>query len=804
MRFVYSILLISSCFSLSGQILSEHSQQFYLAEDYFNYFEYDAALPLYLQLNDAYPSNFNIKYKLGICYLYGDRNIDKSILYLNEAVNHISSDYIKGMFKEQNAPEEALLYLGIAYHVKNNFSEARNFYKQFRDLLEPDDIYNITFISEQLKKCDIAESLVSLPVTFEYERLSDNINSGQSNFYPVLSGDENTMVYTIYDGDKEEIYLAEKNNNQWKEGRNITVELEEENIYPTGLSFDGYRLYLYKEERQGSDLYVSNFRNGKWTKPEKLNKNINTRDFETHATESKDGSQLFFTSDKKEGFGGLDIYVTKKQENGDWGPATNLGPAINTRFNEETPCIVNNGKILYFSSEGHYNMGGYDIFYSNFTDDNQWTIPMNLGFPINTAFDDIFYYPSENNEYAMYAMPNEETNRKSEIFKVMIKSKENLSNIKFNGYISLSDGKKVENRVFLISVIDKKNNDTLSFETKSGEYSFEKKSGSYTIEIKCEGYETRIEYIEIPKDYLGNEYTLYSELIPELPGMNYLAARSIYFNQNDTYISKDEEYKLSILINALQFYPSLVVEISAPLFSGNEINLKRIDGIRDYILNSFIHSNRIVKSWEKVSENSDETDAEKRRVDIYLKNMDRNVSINRNVLNPEYFKSREKLPYTIFLARTGTEPKVTDEIDGLKVNEFEIHDGFYFTTGEFESKTEGENYLIKCVSQGFGNSKLIRYDEIGQVIKLFNPAMSAGKVIPTGYTIQLMALLVPVPLKYFIGLENIKVYNGNDGYYRYVYGLFNTYKEAKAETEKLYERGYKDTYIRKLSELQKN
>jgi len=130
--------------------------------------------------------------------------------------------------------------------------------------------------------------------------------------------------------------------------------------------------------------------------PEKLGPNINTKFRETHASLSADGRYLYFTSDRKGGYGGLDIYVSEVQEDGSWGEPTNLGPAVNTELNEEGPYIHPDGKTLYFSSEGHKNLGGFDIFKVEKNEFDTWTQAKNLGYPINTVEDDVFFIPSPN------------------------------------------------------------------------------------------------------------------------------------------------------------------------------------------------------------------------------------------------------------------------------------------------------------------------------------------------------------------------------------------------------------------------
>ena len=128
---------------------------------------------------------------------------------------------------------------------------------------------------------------------------------------------------------------------------------------------------------------------------EPLNKNINSPYHETHASISADGKTLYFTSNRPGGQGGMDIYKSEIDEQGEWGKAVNLGSVVNTPYNEETPIINQDDNILYFSSQGHLNMGGYDVFHSLKMGNDKWREPVNMGSPVSTTDDDLFYYPLE-------------------------------------------------------------------------------------------------------------------------------------------------------------------------------------------------------------------------------------------------------------------------------------------------------------------------------------------------------------------------------------------------------------------------
>jgi hypothetical protein len=210
--------------------------------------------------------------------------------------------------------------------------------------------------------------------------------------------------------------------NKWSPPVNITPELQTEgDIYISCLSSDGKILYLSKDDNYNSDIFTSTYDGTTWGQTVKLNKNINTRYWESHGFVTEDGEQLIFASDRPGGFGGLDLYLSKKV-NGDWGPPVNLGPEINTQFNEDRPFLINNGKILFFSSQGHSTMGGYDLFRSELQSNGLWSKPSNLGYPINTPDDNIFFMPVENGNAGYYSTNKDPAGEgKEDIYKITFK-----------------------------------------------------------------------------------------------------------------------------------------------------------------------------------------------------------------------------------------------------------------------------------------------------------------------------------------------------------------------------------------------
>jgi hypothetical protein len=226
--------------------------------------------------------------------------------------------------------------------------------------------------------------------------LGERINTATAETHPVVTDDESILVFSrklpFYQG----IFLSRKINGEWGIPVNIVYELGvDDDCFPTSISSDGTELYLYRSDNYVGDIFVSNYIHGRWTKIRRLNSNINTKYWESHACISHDRKTLYFTSNRKGGYGGLDIYKSTRLSttNDDWGPPVNLGQVINSAYNEDTPFITPDDKFLYFSSFGHETMGGYDMFYSQFANDGTWSVPVNLGYPLNTTYDEQFFNP---------------------------------------------------------------------------------------------------------------------------------------------------------------------------------------------------------------------------------------------------------------------------------------------------------------------------------------------------------------------------------------------------------------------------
>jgi len=516
---VIFLLLVVFPSATYNQPVEDIKSLFLEAESYYLFEEYKDALPLYQKILAEDTENYNINFKVGICYLNDPYLKNKSVKYLEKAAANIDPKCNQNSLKERNAPPEALFYLGNAYRINNRLNEAIDIYKKFLEILDP-EIYDDELVKNHIKACEIALKLMAKPNYVITENLGEVINSQFSDINPIISGDESTLVYTkklrFYDA----VFYSKKENGSWGYPINLTPEFAlDGNSYSTGLSYGGDEIFVYRSDGYDGNIYSSKFIDGKWTKLQKLNDHINTKYWESHASISSDGKVLYFTSNRRDGYGGLDIYRSERTGNGDWGPAVNLGNVINSKYNEDTPFITTDGKTLYFSSLGHYNMGGYDIFYSILSEDGKWSTPVNLGYPINTTGDDIFFVPGKDDQYAYYSMyERDEVYGLNDIFRVEVFSERHPRKFVILGEARLADDIKTSYDNINVRLIDKHTNKLIDETTikNDGTYSLNATQGDFLVVTEGEGIKMTTQEISIPIDNPANEVTLESEIYAEV------------------------------------------------------------------------------------------------------------------------------------------------------------------------------------------------------------------------------------------------------------------------------------------------
>jgi hypothetical protein len=302
--------------------------------------------------------------------------------------------------------------------------------------LENSKSYEYEMAQYFIDQCLYAQEMMQHPVPVEISNLGIYINSRYEEYTPSITADGKRLVFTARRNDTkggkideagdykyfEDIYVSEWNEeaSEWGQAYAASGDLNTEtydavlSIFPTGAG-----MYVYKNTvNTTGDIYYSEYRpgSGEWSAAKKMPRPVNTSYFEGSASQTADGSTLYFVSERPEGKGQGDIYVsTKKADN--WSSPKNLGSVINTELDEKFVFIHPNGKTLYFASDGHQTMGSYDIFKSEFVN-GEWSIPVNLGYPINTVNEESTFSLTSDNKTLYIAAEYDDSHGERDIYRI--------------------------------------------------------------------------------------------------------------------------------------------------------------------------------------------------------------------------------------------------------------------------------------------------------------------------------------------------------------------------------------------------
>jgi tetratricopeptide (TPR) repeat protein len=518
-RFILFILFLATLINsdLFSQSKSENKHTFLDAESWILFEDYKEALPKYQQLLKLYPDNSNFKYRIGQCYLNTSGEKEKAISYLEDAVKNINADYKEGKFRETGAPYDALYYLANAYRINNQLDKALKTYEQFKKNLNS-EVFDSNIVNLQIQSCYNSKELMKIPLFIKEQNLGNQINGSNSEFNPVISDKEDLIVFSRSQAFYDAILFSAKVNGQWSGPINMNELLRvDKDLYPTSISKDGKSLYMYSSADYDGIIYTSQFENGVWAPPVKLNENINTKYWESHATISHDNKKLYFTTNRKGTLGGLDIYVSNRDSTGDWGPAINLGPLINTPYNEESPFLSEDDKTLFFSSRGHFNMGGYDIFFSTLLQNGEWSAPLNLGYPMNTTDDDVFFYPLKDGYEGYYAKGSPGGLGKQDIYRIEIFSDNHPRIFFVRGMVKVADLISIKDSVKISTMNIKDQGQTIVVYSnpKTGEYDLRLPQGNYQIAYEAEKSEKVVRKFNLPITNPSDSFLLPSIILPK-------------------------------------------------------------------------------------------------------------------------------------------------------------------------------------------------------------------------------------------------------------------------------------------------
>ncbi|MCK4880153.1 MAG: PD40 domain-containing protein [Bacteroidales bacterium] len=386
-----SFCLLSSLILAQSVRVDFNDGEFFLAEE-----DYEEALYAFGKVyNKGYQDNAYINYRMGLCLINIPGRKTESIPYLEKAEESISTNAKEGKFGEKSAPPVAILYLGNAYRINMEIDKAIEKYNAFAKYIDPKDKTLQAYVDQQIVSCGNALVGTTSPVDYKIGNLGQLQETHTSRYNMMVSGDLQTMAFMGKNPFYSGVYVAVKKGDVWGKPMNITPSIASDgNMDVVGLSNDGKEMLLAVTDQFTSNIYISVYENKRWNPAVSVGKPVNSKYYEANATLSPDGKSIYFSSNRKKSIGGMDIFRSDMLDNGTWGEPVNLGPAINTMLNEDVPVMSPDGKRLYFSSQGHSTMGGFDVFYSELLEDGSWhNVPVNLGYPLNTSDDDYTFSP---------------------------------------------------------------------------------------------------------------------------------------------------------------------------------------------------------------------------------------------------------------------------------------------------------------------------------------------------------------------------------------------------------------------------
>jgi len=383
-----------------SQLLNEASRY---TQDGFLYF----AEILTDKLITIKPESPNYNYRKGFLALEIRKDYLGAIPYLEKAVTSVSANYDMYSTREEDAPTDAIFHLASCYHLDQQIDKAEEYYKKFiAESKKNSELIPVTNL--RITQCEVARKNIATPVKVYLRNIGTPVNSGFPEYSPVVSLDGSALYFTsrrpwengetdlfkdeFINQYPEDVYVSYMDfDSTWTKPLRLEFCLPVRNEATSAVSSDERKVYLYEDSTGNGDIYTTDFYHAKFQDIQKLElEGVNTDDWETHAMMSHDKQMFIFTSDRKGGFGGRDIYMMKR-EGDTWSEPINLGPGINGPNDEDAPFISVDNKTLYYASNGAKSIGGFDILMSELNDDGTWSESKNIGFPFNSTNDDIFY-----------------------------------------------------------------------------------------------------------------------------------------------------------------------------------------------------------------------------------------------------------------------------------------------------------------------------------------------------------------------------------------------------------------------------
>ncbi|MFM2375761.1 MAG: hypothetical protein RLZZ165_858 [Bacteroidota bacterium] len=587
------------------------------AENALGYDDYKLAVPYLKEAVKYNPNNPLSQFQLGKCLFH--------LYEKKQALAHLEKAY--SMDKEVDS--ELSYYYAKCLHYLLRFDEAIDQYKRGMMKVDAKDPRNGE-MAREITHCNYAKKMIANPVQAKIINLGPPVNTQYSEHSPIIDTDETVLIYTTVRPDNngckgdpscllEDIYIAEKVANGWGSPHPIKEINSSAMDASIALSPDGQHLYIYRNPPAGGDIFESTLKGKTWTDPRSVGEPVNSKNYETTVSISSDGKRMFFTSDRPGGFGDTDIYMSELQPNNKWGAPKNLGSKINTVFADDSPFIHPDGVTLYYSSIGRAEcLGGFDIYQTTMQPDGTWSEPQNLGYPINTPDNDIYFVLSADKKRGYYASAKEGGYGEKDIYRIEIAEEKSSVITQVEDTLKpvvvvknaltilkgvVSDAKTAEPLEASITVIDNDRNvvvSTLNSNSATGRYLVSLPSGrNYGIRVEREEYLFKSLNINIQKSD-GFQEIVQDVALDKIEVGVGIVLNNLFYDVDKATLRPESIGELERLLMLMEENPSLKIEIGGHTDSDgteehNEVlSQNRAQSVVDFLVEKGVNRERMV------------------------------------------------------------------------------------------------------------------------------------------------------------------------------------------------------------------
>lgn len=601
--------------------------------------QFSAALPHYEEANAFNPNNAMLNFKIGICYLNSNQKF-KALGYFE-----------KSKSLDSKVDEDIDYYLGRGYQLIRQWDKAVASYQLYIKTANPktagDKIGNA---SKRIAESNEGKKLEKTPIRVWIDNMGKNVNSEFPEYGMIMNADASEIYFTSrrptttgagkdeYNGGwYEDIYTSKRTKKEWSPAVNVGDPINTKgHDASVSLSADGSKMIIYIDDKGDGNLYESMRKGDTWSKPKKMSNEVCSPYWESSAWYSSDGKKLFFTSNrpltKKGEPKDKDIYMASwNADKSSWENVIRLPENVNSPYDEEGIFMHPDGKTLYFSSKGHSTMGGYDIFYTVLKPNGTWADPINIGYPINTPDDDVFFVVAASGKHAYMTSFREDGLGEKDLYKVTFLGEEKQPMLNSEDILLASSGvpsreKVIEPKIEVsrssmallkgvtydaktkkpieasIELIDNSTGVVLavfSSDAVSGKYMVSLPAGkNYGIAVKSDGYLFHSENFDIPLESDYQEFTK-DVYMKKIEVGEVIVLRNIFFDLNKYSLRKESQSELDRLTKLMQDNPTLRIQMSGHTDSrgsaalNKELSANRAKAVVDYLIEKGINKSRM-------------------------------------------------------------------------------------------------------------------------------------------------------------------------------------------------------------------